>query len=81
MGVPEKNELLFQKGINDNKLPGWQKRGIGITWDNVRKEGWNPQKQEKTFTVRREPAVNEDLPLGEDYRQFIFRLPADAAEN
>jgi tRNA(His) 5'-end guanylyltransferase len=26
----EKNELLFQYGINFNDLPAWQKRGAGI---------------------------------------------------
>ena len=25
-----KNELLFQKGINYNDLPGWQKKGVGV---------------------------------------------------
>ena len=27
--VSFKNELLFSKGINFDKLPSWQKRGIG----------------------------------------------------
>ncbi len=30
ISITEKNELLFQKGINFNELPNWQKRGIGI---------------------------------------------------
>ena len=81
MSVPDKNELLFTRGINYNELPGWQKRGIGITWENVRKEGWNPQKQEKTLAIRRELTVNDDLPLGEDYRQFILRLLTESIEN
>jgi len=38
-------------------------------------------KQEKVLTVRRELTVNDDLPLGDDYRQYILKYLADAAEN
>ena len=79
MSVPDKNELLFSKGINYNDLPDWQKRGVGVTFEDVRKEGFNPLKQEKVFTVRRELVVNENLPLGDDYRQYIFGLLIDAS--
>ena len=81
MSVPDKNELLFEKGINYNDLPNWQKRGVGVSFRDVQKEGFNPMKQEKAFTVRRELTVNYDLPLGDDYRQYILKLLADAAEN
>ncbi|MGI8554262.1 MAG: tRNA(His) guanylyltransferase Thg1 family protein, partial [Dehalococcoidia bacterium] len=33
MSVAGKNELLFQHGINFNDLPGWQKRGVGLSWE------------------------------------------------
>ena len=81
MSVPDKNELLFAKGINYNDLPNWQKRGVGVSFRVVQKEGFNPMKQEKVFTVRRELTVDYDLPLGDDYRQYILKLLADAAEN
>ena len=81
MSVPDKNELLFAKGINYNDLPNWQKRGVGVSFRDVQKEGFNPMKQEKVFTVRRELTVDYDLPLGDDYRQYILKLLADAAEN
>jgi len=32
MPVADKNELLFQNGINFNDLPTWQKRGVGLVW-------------------------------------------------
>ena len=38
-------------------------------------------KQEKVITVRRELAVNYDLPLGEDYREYILKMLAEASEN
>ncbi|MCU0980824.1 MAG: hypothetical protein MUF25_16870, partial [Pirellulaceae bacterium] len=29
LSVAEKNELLFQEGVNFNDIPNWQKRGVG----------------------------------------------------
>lgn len=81
MSVPDKNELLFSRGVNYNDLPNWQKRGVGVKFADVRKEGFNPMKQEKVLTVRRELTVNYDLPLGDDYRQFILRKLAETAES
>lgn len=81
MSVPEKNELLFTKGINYNDLPNWQKRGVGVSFQDVQKEGFNPMKQEKVLTVRRKLTVNYDLPLGDDYRQYILKMLAEASEN
>ena len=81
MSVPDKNELLFSRGVNYNDLPNWQKRGTDAAFADVRKEGFNPIKQEKVFTVRRELTVNYDLPLGDDYRQYILKILADASEN
>jgi len=81
MSVPDKNELLFSKGINYNDLPNWQKRGVGIAFADIQKEGFNPMKQEKVLTVRRELIVNYDLPLGDDYRQYILKMLAEASEN
>ena len=81
MSVPDKNELLFSKGINYNDLPSWQKRGVGVAFVDVQKEGFNPIKQEKVLTVRKELTVNYDLPLGDNYRQYILKMLAEASEN
>lgn len=70
--VPYKNELLFQRGINYNDLPAWQKRGIGVTFEDVPKEGYNPLTKETVLTTRRELVADLDLNLGEEYRQFIL---------
>ena len=76
--VAFKNELLFQKGINFNDTPSWQKRGIGICWKNVDKEGYNPIRQEKVITTRRELAAECELPLREEYAEFISGLLSKA---
>ena len=80
MSVPDKNELLFSKGINCNDLPNWQKRGVGVAFRDVVKEGFNPVKNEKVITLRRELTADFDLPLGDDYRQYILKLLAAASE-
>ncbi len=72
--VAEKNELLFQNGINFNDLPNWQKRGIGLYWENLEKSGVNPVTNAETTTTRRRITVNLDLPMKEKYGQFIADL-------
>ena len=72
--VAYKNELLFQKGINYNDLPSWQKRGIGVYFRDVDKEGYNPVKDEKVVTQRRELFADYELPIGEEYKDFILRF-------
>ena len=51
--VGYKNELLFQKGINYNDLPSWQKRGIGIYFRDIEKEGYNPVNDEKNRSKKK----------------------------
>ena len=55
--IAYKNELLFSRGINFDKLPAWQKRGIGICWGDVEKEGLNPVTGEKMNFVKEPPVV------------------------
>jgi tRNA(His) 5'-end guanylyltransferase len=72
--ISYKNELLFQKGINYNNLPSWQKRGIGIYFRDVDKEGYNPVTEQKTIVRRRELYADLEIPYGEDYKQFILDI-------
>lgn len=69
--VAYKNELLFTRGINFDKLPSWQKRGLGIYWADVEKMGYNPVTKQEVPTVRRELKVDYDLPLGDPYAQMV----------
>lgn len=66
-----KNELLFSRGINFDKLPLWQKRGVGIYWGDVEKTGYNPLKNIEEKTIRRELKVDMNLKLGEKYGMLI----------
>lgn len=74
LSTAEKNELLFSNGINFNKLPEWQKRGVGLWWSQIEKEGFNPKTKQKTTTLRREIKVDMNLPMKEAYSNFISDL-------
>ena len=69
--IAYKNELLFSRGINFDKLPAWQKRGIGVFFADVEKVGFNPITKKEVLTTRRELAVEYDLPLGQQYGDMV----------
>ena len=67
-----KNDFLFSKGQNFDKLPLWQKRGVGIYWDDTEIEGFNPVKQISEITYRRMLKVDDSLLLGQGYANMIL---------
>jgi tRNA(His) guanylyltransferase len=69
-----KNELLFQHGINFNDLPQWQRRGIGVYWQQYEKEGYDPIKKEPVKALRRRIKVDLELSMKEDYGRFIRKI-------
>ena len=69
--VSYKNELLFERGINFNDLPKWQKRGVGICLKEVDREGFNPLTKEKVITKRKKLDVDYELEIGDKYDEFI----------
>jgi len=75
--VAFKNELLFQRNINFNDVPLWQKRGVGVYWKEVQKEGFNPITKEEVAATRRELFVDSELTMKEDYGVFIERILRD----
>ena len=77
MSVADKNELLFQNGINFNDVPNWQKRGIGLYWNNYQKSAVNPVTQENVTAVRRQICIDYELPMKAGYSEFIKNLLAD----
>jgi len=73
-GVSFKNELLFSHGINYDKLPLWQKRGVGLWKEEYEKEGYNPKTGETIPVTRRHIVVSEELPTGDEYAKMIKQL-------
>jgi tRNA(His) 5'-end guanylyltransferase len=79
LSVAQKNELLFQAGINFNDVPLWHKRGIGLCWETDAKPAHNPKTGEDVTAVRRRLQVNYELPIKERYSAFIAALLAGAS--
>lgn len=69
--IAYKNEFLFQRGINFDTLPSWQKRGIGVYWSSFEKAGFNPLTGQEEIAVRRGLKVDLELPLREEYANFV----------
>ena len=72
LSTSEKNELLFQFGINFNNLPSWQKRGVGVYWDKIEKKGFNPKTKQEVITKRNNLKSNYDLPIKKEYENLIL---------
>lgn len=67
----QKNDLLFQHGINFNELPVWQRRGVGLVWEGYTKMGVNPQTGEPELLERRRIRRDLELPRGDAYDAYL----------
>ncbi|MGF1486142.1 MAG: tRNA(His) guanylyltransferase Thg1 family protein [Prochloraceae cyanobacterium] len=74
MSVADKNELLFQYGINFNDLPSWEKRGVGLYCQEYEKIGYNPITGENITTKRTQIKRDLNLPMKDEYSNFIAEL-------
>lgn len=72
VSVSEKNELLFQRGINFNEVPAWQKRGVGLYWETYWKNAANPKTGKNVRAERRRIRADMELPMKEAYSEFIY---------
>lgn len=74
LSIADKNELLFSHGINYNDLPYWQRRGVGMYYKDVEKDGYNPKTGEHTACIRRSLYLEKELPIGEQYAELIRKI-------
>ena len=74
MNWSAQNEYLFERGINFNQTPLWERRGSGIFRMRVPKEGEDPRTGEKTSTTRSILVKEEKLIRGEQYGKRNLRL-------
>lgn len=74
LSVAQKNELLFQNGVNFNDLPLWQKRGSGLYWEQYERPAENPVTGEKVVARRRRVRRDLELPMKDDYSVFLRKL-------
>lgn len=71
VSVAERNELLFRNGINFNDVPAWQKRGIGVLWEDETFTGTDPRTGSTTTSSRKRAAVKLDLPMKADFDELV----------
>jgi len=81
LGIGDKNELLFQRNINFSSLPAWQKRGIGLYWEDYMKEGLNPKTQTTVLSQRRRIKVDMEIPTRNEYDLFIQNIVETALQS
>jgi tRNA(His) guanylyltransferase len=78
LSVAEKNEMLWQRGVNFNELPLWQRRGVGLYLETYGKSAKNPLTGEEVTATRRRLRTDMELPMKDEYGSFIAKLVEDA---
>jgi tRNA(His) guanylyltransferase len=81
MSVAAKNELLFKHGINFNDLPLWQRRGVGLYWEDYDRPAENPVTGEKVLAQRRRIRRDLELPMKDEYSSFLRNLIAERRQS
>ena len=74
LSVAQKNELLFQHGINFNDLPLWQRRGVGLFWNDYDRAAVNPITGEAVVARRRRIRRELELPMKDAYSDFLRNM-------
>ncbi|HEY1011267.1 MAG TPA: tRNA(His) guanylyltransferase Thg1 family protein [Herpetosiphonaceae bacterium] len=74
LSVAAKNELLFERGLNFNDLPAWQKRGVGLYWETYAKTGLNPLTGETVSASRLRLKRDLELPRKDGYEALLRGL-------
>lgn len=70
------HELMWQRGVNLNETPGWQRKGVCVYRRRTEREGYNPVKGEKVTAERREIVEDWDPPVfaSEEGQGYLRRL-------
>jgi tRNA(His) 5'-end guanylyltransferase len=68
------HEMMWQRGVNLNETPGWQRKGVFIYRKKYEKEGYNPVTGEKVLVERVEIIEDWDPPVfGSDEGKALLR--------
>lgn len=70
----DKNELLFQHGVNFSKVPAWQRRGVGLWWEPYETTGHDPIRDVPVVAIRRRLRIDDDLPMRQGFRDLVRRV-------
>jgi tRNA(His) 5'-end guanylyltransferase len=70
-GPAFKLDLLAKFGVNFDKLPAWQKRGIGFSVESHMKTGFNPKTGQEVQVRRRRIKADYELPEVSAYADYM----------
>jgi tRNA(His) guanylyltransferase len=76
VSVAERNELLFQNGINFNNVPTWERRGSAVRWVLQDKEGTDPRTGAVTKRHQKVLFTDHELPMKDEYDALIRGIVA-----
>lgn len=66
--------LLSEYGIDFNQVPLWQRRGVGLYWQDFEKPGYDPLRKAAVMAQRRRITHRLELPAGDAYSEFLQDL-------
>lgn len=75
--ISDVNEMMFQRGVNLNDKPCWQRRGTVFSYETYEKDGFNPKTGETVRCTRRRLKLDNETvpefrkPDGESYLRKI----------
>jgi tRNA(His) 5'-end guanylyltransferase len=72
--VAAKNQMLFERGVNFDEVPAWQRRGVGIWWETFAKSTVSPLTGADVPAERRRLRHEAQLPMKDDYRALVRGL-------
>lgn len=62
-------------------MPNWQKRGIGLYWETYGKAAVNRLTGEEVIAERRRIKMDDELPMRDEYSQFVFEMVESSARD
>jgi tRNA(His) 5'-end guanylyltransferase len=74
LSVAQENELLFEHGGNFNQLPQWQRRGVGLYWEQIADLENEFRTSEPVVRRRRRLRHDLTLPMREVMATFVLSL-------
>jgi tRNA(His) 5'-end guanylyltransferase len=76
-GLSAKKRLLRRHGLEFDRLPAWQRRGIGLWWERYEKEGVDPRSGKAVKAWRRRVHRELELPARDEYAALIEKLAGE----
>lgn len=78
LSAAERHDLLMSGGINFNNLPSWQKRGVGLRYQQRVHTAIDPRNGELAQVSRRKLTTEFELPARQQYDAYMTQVISDA---